>query len=195
MRGHTQFKKKGIVVAGQKANHQEALARPRRNFWSLIIEPFKQIKFGMYVIALSVAFVGICALMFVSAFRDQYQHVMKIFNVVDESAKWTLVVNDIFIRNAIIIGVVFVAYLGALMGVIFRLTHRYYGPLVSIERFVDNITAGNYDKRAKIRDKDELQRLVAKLNLMAEALERRHGKKASDAHQVTDSDESVGKAG
>jgi len=163
-------------------------ARPRRNLWSLLIEPFKQIKFGMYVISLSLAFVVICAAMFVSAFRDQYQHVMKIFNVVDESAKWTLVVNDIFIRNAIIIGIVFVAYLGALLGVVFRLTHRYYGPLVSIERFVENVTAGNYDKRAKIRDKDELQRLVGKLNTMAEALERRHGKKTADARPVVDSE-------
>ena len=184
-------------MSKQQIISEGAASRPRRNLWSLLIEPFKQIKFGMYVISLSLAFVVICAAMFVSAFRDQYQHVMKIFNVVDESAKWTLVVNDIFIRNAIIIGVVFVAYLGALLGVVFRLTHRYYGPLVSIERFVENVTAGNYDKRAKIRDKDELQRLVGKLNTMAEMLESRHGKKTVDAHPVQESefiDDGVDKA-
>jgi signal transduction histidine kinase len=57
------------------------------------------------------------------------------------------------------------------------LTHRYYGPLVSIERFVDDMTQGRYGQRVKIRQKDELQRLTDKLNDMASALEKRHGSK------------------
>ena len=149
--------------------------RPRRNLKSMVIEPFKQIKFGLYVIGISVAFVGVCAFMFVTAFTEQYQHVMGIFNVVDPNLKWELVTNDVFYTNAIRIGAMFVLYIVVLFVVVFRLTHRYYGPLVSIERFVDQFANGDYKRRAKIRDKDEMQSLVAKLNHMADQIERRHG--------------------
>ena len=155
--------------------------RPRRNLRSLVIEPFKQVKFGLYVIGISVAFVVITALMFVAAFADQYQHVMDIFNVVDPSLKWELVTNDIFYTNAMRIGLMFAGYIGVMFTVVFRLTHRYYGPLVSIERFLDQFAAGHYHLRAKIRDKDELHDLVAKLNHVAEELERRHGSRVGRA--------------
>jgi HAMP domain-containing protein len=150
-------------------------ARPRRNLASLVIEPFKQIKFGVYVIGISVAFVAVSAGMFVWAFYEQYKHVMTIFNVVDPQMQYELVNNNIFQVNAMRIGVVFVAYIGITFWVVFKLTHRYYGPLVSIERFVTQMTNGQYDKRCKIRTKDELHALVAKLNEMATKLEERHG--------------------
>ena len=56
----------------------------KRNLRSTLVEPFKQIKFGVYVIGISVSFVAVCAWMFVAAFTEQYQHVMGIFNVVDD---------------------------------------------------------------------------------------------------------------
>ncbi len=155
--------------------------RPRRNLRSLVIEPFKQVKFGLYVIGISVAFVVVTAMMFVAAFTDQYQHVMDIFNVVDPSLKWELVTNDIFYTNAVRIGFIFGLYIVTLFTVVFRLTHRYYGPLVSIERFLDQFAEGHYHLRAKIRDKDELHDLVAKLNHVAEELERRHGSRVGSA--------------
>lgn len=149
--------------------------RHKRNLSSLVIEPFKQIKLGLYVMGIAVAFVGICAFMFITAFTEQYQHVMGIFNVVDPNLKWELVTNDVFYTNAIRIGVLFVAFISTLFFVVFRITHRYYGPLVSIERFVDQFSRGEYHRRCKIREKDELHSLVTKLNAMAEAIERRHG--------------------
>ncbi|MEZ4742266.1 MAG: hypothetical protein R3B45_07450 [Bdellovibrionota bacterium] len=48
---------------------------------------------------------------------------------------------------------------------------------MSIERFVDSIINGEYNKRVTIRNTDELQRLAGKLNNMAENLEKRHGAK------------------
>ncbi len=155
-------------------------SRPRRKKKSVLIEPFKQIKFGLYVFAVSVAFILASGFLFVMAFRDQYEHVMGLFNVVDENMKWALVTNDVFTTNAIRIGAVFAAYLIILFTVVFRLTHRYYGPLVSIERFVEEIKRGNYGQRVKIRERDELHQLVDRLNSMADILERRHGRHAKE---------------
>ena len=156
------------------ANPTSDFERARRSLRSTVIEPFKQIKFGLYVIGISIAFVGVCAFMFVLAFNEQYNHVMGIFHVVDPNLQWELVTNDVFYTNAVRVGAILALFIVVMFTVVFRLTHRYYGPVVSIERFVDQLTQGDYQVRCKIREKDELQSLVAKLNVMAESIEKRH---------------------
>lgn len=161
-------------------NNTQAVLRPKRTLKSTLIEPFRQIRFGIYVISISVLFVIASALLFITAFNDQYQHVMGIFNIVDPNLKWELVTNAVFYKNAIRLGILLASFVVVMFGVVFRLTHRYYGPLVSIERFVEALSAGEYNKRVFIRNKDELQRLVAKLNIMADILEKRHGTNCKD---------------
>ena len=158
--------------------------RPRRNLKSVVIEPFKQIKFGLYMIGVSSAFVVFTGFLFVLSFTQQYEHVMGIFEVVDPSLKWELVTNDVFISNGIRIGVSFAVYIGLMLTIVFQLTHRYYGPIVSINRFISEIKEGNYKARCTIRSKDELQDLVANLNEMAEQLEQRHESPSQDESQT-----------
>ncbi len=165
--------------------------RPKRNLKSTLVEPFRQIKFGLYIITISVAFVIASGLLFVMAFNEQYQHVMGIFNIVDPNLKWELVTNEVFFTNAVRLGVLLVGYITIMFSIVFWLTHRYYGPLVSIERFVESIGAGHYQKRVFIRKKDELQRLVTKLNAMAEILETRHGADVADGLSIPDTDDLV----
>jgi signal transduction histidine kinase len=100
---------------------------------------------------------------------------MSIFNITDAKDQLELVTNDIFYRNAIKIAVLLIGYVIGMFVLVFKLTHRYYGPLVSIERFIDEIAKGKYKNRVKIRQKDELQRLADRLNDMAASLEKRHG--------------------
>lgn len=153
----------------------QAADRAKRDYRSTLIEPFSQIKFGIYVIGASVAFVICVAAMFIYAFSKQYEHLMTLFNVTDFKDQMELVTNDIFYQNAIKIGLLLIGYIVGMFVLVFKLTHRYYGPLVSIERFVDDVAQGRYSQRVKIRQKDELQRLTDKLNDMAAALEKRHG--------------------
>jgi signal transduction histidine kinase len=112
--------------------------------------------------------------MFVYTFYQQYQHLMGIFNITDAKDQLELVTNDIFYHNAIKIGVLLIGYIVGRFILVFKLTHRYYGPLVSIERFIEEMTKGKYSFRVKIRQKDELQRLANRLNDMADALQKRH---------------------
>jgi len=165
------------------ANPTSDFERARRSLRSTVIEPFKQIKFGLYVIGISIAFVGVCAFMFVLAFNEQYNHVMGIFHVVDPNLQWELVTNDVFYTNAVRVGAILALFIVVMFTVVFRLTHRYYGPVVSIERFVDQLTQGDYQVRCKIREKDELQSLVAKLNVMAESIEKRHATVVNQAKE------------
>ena len=155
-------------------NAESSVERAKRDVRTTLIEPFSQIKFGVYVIGASIAFVIIIGAMFVYTFYQQYQHLMGIFNMTDAKDQLELVTNDIFYQNAIKIGGLLVGYVVGMFVLVFKLTHRYYGPLVSIERFIDEMTKGKYKYRVKIRQKDELQRLANRLNEMADALEKRH---------------------
>ena len=152
-----------------------AANRPKRNLKTILIEPFKQIKLGLYVMLVTLGFIVVAGYFYLQAFQEQYAHVMEIFGVVEEATKEQVVVNDIFLRNRIKLAVVFVVYVGLMFWVIFRSTHKYYGPLVSIERFVKQMKAGNYSQRVSIRKGDELGRLVESLNEMATCLQKRHG--------------------
>ncbi len=156
-------------------------ARQNRTLRTLLIEPFKQLKLGVYVLTLSLAFVIITGLLVVNAFMEQYQHVMEIFQVVDPRFKWELVTNDVFATNVVRIVAVLVTYVAVLFAVVFRATHKYYGPLVSIERFVQEISNGDYTRRVVIRRGDELEDLTLLLNEMAQILQDRHGAKVGDA--------------
>jgi HAMP domain-containing protein len=151
--------------------------RAKRTAKSTLIEPFSQIKFGVYVIGASILFVILVAATFLLAFYQQYQHLMSIFNITDVKDQMELVTNNIFYSNAIKIACLLIGYIVGMFIMVFKLTHRYYGPLVSIERFVDEISQGTYGHKVKIRQKDELQRLADKLNQMSQALKSRHGSK------------------
>ena len=150
------------------------MSKHDRKIRNTIIEPFKQFKIGIYIIVTTFIFIVCAGYLFMSSFWQQYQHVMSIFEVVDPNLQWEVITNDVFFINVIKVGVLFLLFMLITMAMVFKLTHRYYGPLVSIEKFVDQVTAGDYSSRVALRKKDELLRLASKLNAMAESLEQRH---------------------
>ena len=149
--------------------------KPQRNLSAVMIEPFKQMKLGIYVIAVSLSFVVLTALVFLNAFFEQYQHVMEVFQVIDPKNQWAMVTNDVFFKNAIRLGVLLVSFIAVIFSVVFHVTHKYYGPLVSINRFIEGVAKGDYSQRVVIRKGDELQDLAQNLNKMAENMQKRHG--------------------
>ncbi|NRA66607.1 MAG: hypothetical protein HRU19_19115 [Pseudobacteriovorax sp.] len=149
--------------------------KPQRNLSAVMIEPFKQLKLGVYVIAVSLTFVILTALVFLNAFFEQYQHVMEVFQVIDPKNQWAMVTNDVFFKNAIRLGVLLVSFIAVIFSVVFHVTHKYYGPLVSINRFIEGVSKGDCSQRVVIRKGDELQELAENLNKMAEGLQKRHG--------------------
>jgi signal transduction histidine kinase len=155
-------------------DEDDRLSSPGRTLKTLLIDPFRQIKFGIYFIVLSLIFAVCSIAVFVFAFYEQYQHLLEVFNVVDPALQWEIVLDEVFYQNILRVLGFFALFLIVTSLVMLRLTHRYYGPLVSIERFIDELTAGEYGARVAIRSRDELQELVAKLNVLASTLEHRH---------------------
>ena len=149
--------------------------RQSRNLKSTLIEPFKQVKLGLYVMIISVFFMMVVGVLVLNAFYEQYEHVMSIFQVVDPTNKWELIYNPVIETNLFRIGLAIISYIVCLFSTVFWLTHRYYGPLVSIERYLDQLSEGNYSAQVAVRKNDELIELVGKLNTLAETLRERHG--------------------
>lgn len=56
-----------------------------------------------------------------------------------------------------------------------RITHRFLGPQVPMQRHIQSLIAGDYDSAIRLRKGDELQELASSLNELAEALQKRHG--------------------
>jgi len=144
----------------------------RRTFRAYLVEPFKQIRFGLHVVMVSLSFAAIFAYVFLEAFREQYQQVFDFFNVADQAA---MVENDIFIRNKLKLTLTIVAFVAVTLFVVIRRTHRMYGPMISMMRFVAELKKGNYAVRIHIRPHDDFHNFVAELNALAVELQKKHG--------------------
>lgn len=153
----------------------------QRNWRALLIDPFKQIKIGLYAIVITVSFVVALCLLMIRAFWAQYQQIMEIFSVSSVEAQFELVTNRIFLDNALSIGGFVAIFLAFMLVVLVKLTHRYYGPIVAISRFVEAIIEGDYSRRIVLRKGDELQDLALRLNRMAEILEEREKSSSPDS--------------
>ena len=163
--------------------------RSSRNWKTLLVDPFKQVKLGVYVVLWALCFVVITASVFVYAFWQQYQQIMEIFRITDQGLRTQLLTNDVFIDNVFLLSGILFFFLASLLILLFRVTHKYYGPLVAIERFVEGVTEGDYHRRVVVRRNDELQTLVRKLNAMAVVLEERHGLPKVSEHSKPSEDE------
>lgn len=144
----------------------------RRSIKAYLVEPFKQIRFGLHVVVVCLAYVCLLGYLYTRASQEQYQQVIELFKVADSES---LFQNDIFIKNAIIIGAALASLVATMMWVVIRRTHKMYGPMVSIMRFVGELKRGNYAVRIHVREKDDFQSLVTSLNDLAETLHTRHG--------------------
>lgn len=156
------------MVADASENGRR-LAPMVRNF-------FLATKFGSQLVGATLVFLACVGFFTYRLFTQQYAQIQEIFQVVDTSMQHELIFNDILINNAIAIGLCILAYIVLMVVLIIRANQKYAGPLVSILRSVEAISAGEYTHRIVIRKGDRLQDLVLSLNLMAETLEKRHGK-------------------
>ncbi len=90
-----------------------------------------------------------------------------------------MITNEVFYQNAFWLAGVYILYAILLLVLVFKLTHRYYGPLVAVKRFLNILIEGEYSSRISLRKNDELKDIAAKLNELAQALEEKHGNSLS----------------
>ena len=92
----------------------------------------------------------------------------KILNLDVISAIRTSVMETL---TAALVGAVGFCILVMMVG--FFLSHRIYGPLIPIQRHIQELRVGNFKSRIHLRKSDDFQELQGDLNELAESMERR----------------------
>ncbi len=132
---------------------------------ALLIEPYKQLKFGIMFLLLNVVFAILVLAVFGYYLWDIYQALIRYFQL-DEMQ--SLVALDKlqapFIAGLVLLGLFILAtlFLSA------HYTHQIYGPLVSIRRFLDQLSNQENPEPIQIRHNDQLQDLISRLNSIAQ---------------------------
>lgn len=137
----------------------------RRGFKSFIVEPYKQVKLGLMFLIVNTIFSLLILGVFGYYVVDLYSAVVAHFKLTGQENQLALVKFSVPMIAATALMALFVV---TTMMVSIRYTHQIYGPLVSINRFLDELLLGQKPNLLNLRDSDQLQDLAKKLNEFAE---------------------------
>ncbi|GEM_PF-742999 len=137
----------------------------RRGFKSWFVEPYLQVKLGLMFLLLNLVFAGLTFGVFGFYIWDIYQTMQVYFQLTSDQS------SEIMskFQTPILVGAVLIlVFVATSILVAVRYTHRIYGPLVSIHRFLDDYIQGQKATPLVLRESDQLQELAEKLNLIVE---------------------------
>jgi methyl-accepting chemotaxis protein len=145
-----------------------------------LIQPFVQIKFGSYILLLALAYCGLVAALLWISYREQYAQFIAFYQGME---------GDLLFREKMLgrylfgLSGILLTYVLTIFTVVILRTHKIYGPMVAIRRFVEDLGNGNYSGRLRIRERDDFQDLAQNLNEVAQVLENRKQEIANMAEQ------------
>lgn len=132
---------------------------------SMLVEPYLQVKLGLMFILVNLLF-SILIFGVMSWFVwDIFGALSTYFHLTGQDAGLAL---DKLQGPMVIIGLLVITFFGTTLRVAVSYTHKIYGPLVSINRFLDEVIEGKKPSRLMLREGDQLQDLASKLNLLAD---------------------------
>jgi len=155
----------------------------RRGFISWFVEPYRQVKLGLIFLFLNLTFAGLIFLVFGYYLWDVYQAMAAYFQF---SNQQNLEVLTKFQTPALLGSALLLVFVGLTILVSVRYTHRIYGPLVSIHRFLDELLSNQPVSPLLLRESDQLKELAEKLNHLAEQITRQVSSSVPDSPRRED---------
>lgn len=146
-----------MVVANHKGR--------RGGVKSMLVEPYLQVKLGLMFILVNLVFSILIFGVMIWFVWDIFGALTTYFHLTGQDAG---LAADKLQVPMIIVGLLVVAFFGTTLRVAVSYTHKIYGPLVSINRFLDEVLEGRKPHRLTLREGDQLQDLAAKLNQLAD---------------------------
>lgn len=151
-------------MANTKATGTKA---DRRKLKGLFVKPREQIKYsfmfmggGMLLLTLFIGVVMFTMNQTMISIEAAYGLDAEIANAIRGSLTATLAI-------ALMLSAVLSAF-AMMLGI--QMSHRLYGPLIPIQKHIEELKNGNYASRIHLRKNDELQELQDSLNELAEEL-------------------------
>ena len=132
----------------------------------MLIEPYKQLRFGLMFVFVNVVFATLMVAVFGYYLWDVFGAITEYFKLdpnqqMVTASKFMVPFSVGLVLFALFI--FFTLYLSA------KYTHQIYGPLVSVRRFVEELLAGKKPSPIKLRAGDQLHDLVDRLNLLSDS--------------------------
>jgi len=145
------------------------MAGRRRGVGSYLVEPYKQIQIGLVFVLLNLVFSALIFGIFGYYVFDMYASVAEYFQLsgTAESEVWAKFQTPIFVGLILMI-----AFIVVTLWVSITYTHRLYGPLVSVNRYLDDLADGKNVGPLKLRRKDELDGMADRLNRVVSKLRK-----------------------
>jgi methyl-accepting chemotaxis protein len=145
----------------------------RRSFLGLVVRPERQLRYALLFVG--GAMLSVTALVALTGIV--FNHTLK--NLADNGQIQTdigLLLKDTMIIPffILVLGAFAIGTISILLGI--KYSNRVYGPLIPLQRHIQNLKEGHYGSRAILRRNDELTELRDSLNELAAILEARHPK-------------------
>lgn len=140
----------------------------RKGLGSILVEPYLQVKLGLMFLLLNAVFGLLILGVFGFFVFDMYRALVESFQLsgIDSIVIWSK------FRVPLVVGTILIVAFGlSTLFVAVRYTHRIYGPLVSIHRYLDSVIARQPVSPLQLRESDQLRDLAHKLNRVAEMLQ------------------------
>ncbi|MCX6119650.1 MAG: hypothetical protein NT027_19095 [Proteobacteria bacterium] len=132
---------------------------------SMLVEPYLQVKLGLMFILVNLVFSVLILLTMGWYVFDIFGTMTSYFQLagIDAGAVLGKLQFPLAVVVILVLGFVATTLLFAV-----SYTHKIYGPLISINRYLDEIIEGKKPGKLVLREGDQLQDLAAKLNTIAE---------------------------
>ncbi|MCY4443293.1 MAG: hypothetical protein OXC44_00620 [Proteobacteria bacterium] len=143
----------------------------RGGFWSMLIEPYKQVKLSLMILGLNVVFAVIISAVIFYFVDDIFQINMGYLAPADDltSDQKQVIYGKYLGPIFICLGLV-AAFLCITFVIIIRYTHQIYGPLVSIHKYLDDMLEGKAGPVLQVRSSDQLVSLSHKLTKLSRSM-------------------------
>lgn len=143
-------------------------ATRRRGIRSWLVDPYLQVRLGLFFIVINLIFAALTLATFLYYSWDMYVSIASYYEL---TSSQSTVAFEKFKTPVMIFGSLTLAFVIITLVVSIRYTHRIYGPLVSIHRYLDGLLAGEKPATLKLRESDQLKELAEKLNSLAARLD------------------------
>jgi len=148
---------------------------PKRKPFGSASAPEKQSLFALKSLLYWFLYATVAGFAFIYFYYTSAQEMTLSLSGVTAKEEIEKIIDRAFYVNMLSFGI----FLGGLsiihLMTTFYLSHKFFGPMVAIRRFVSKITEGEYEEKIHIRETDEFQEFARELNLMADQLRKRHG--------------------
>lgn len=139
----------------------------RRGLKSILVEPYLQVKIGLLFLVVNCLFSVLILTVFGYFVYDMFAAVSTYFSL---SGQENLVALEKFQVPLFVAGALIFLFVGTTLLISIRYTHGIYGPLIAINRFLDEVLEGQYPTPIKLRSSDQLRDLAIKLNKIREVV-------------------------